>query len=331
MNLWRVPIDERTGRTLGQPEALSAPSSSAAMMSMSADGRSVVYTSSASTQSIQSASFDPATGSIRGAPVTVIGGSRPFRAPSPSSDGRWLAFYSMTPQLDIFVSRADGTGIRQLTNDSAYDRNPVWSPDGDEIRFMSNRDGKNQIWSIKPDGSGLHRVSNSKESIAPGPSTLDGSRMTFSPQELPNDFFIFDPRVEWKNQVPTPISNVLAPGIEFDAFSWSPDGRQLVGTATKPNRSDGALMIYSVATRTYSRLYDSDSALSPIWLNDGRGVLFLEKSKVKLIDVGTHVTRELLSVAPDTMDLWWSITRDNRTIYFVRQVEQADIWLMRSK
>jgi len=27
----------------------------------------------------------------------------------------------------------------------------------------------------------------------------------------------------------------------------------------------------------------------------------------------------------------WSITRDNRTIYFVRQVEQADIWLMRTR
>ena len=30
MNLWRVPIDERTGATLGPPEALSAPTSSAA-------------------------------------------------------------------------------------------------------------------------------------------------------------------------------------------------------------------------------------------------------------------------------------------------------------
>jgi hypothetical protein len=50
-----------------------------------------------------------------------------------------------------------------------------------------------------------------------------------------------------------------------------------------------------------------------------------------LIGSVTHATRELMSVAPDAMDLRWSISRDNRTIYFARQVQQADIWLMRSK
>jgi len=34
MSLWRVPIDERTGKTLGPPEGLSAPASSAALMSV---------------------------------------------------------------------------------------------------------------------------------------------------------------------------------------------------------------------------------------------------------------------------------------------------------
>ena len=62
-------------------------------------------------------------------------------------------------------------------------------------------------------------------------------------------------------------------------------------------------MIYSLATQKYPRLYDSHSALSPIWLNDGRRVLFLEGSRVMLIDRGARATRELLSVAPDTMDL----------------------------
>ena len=49
-----------------------------------------------------------------------------------------------------------------------------------------------------------------------------------------------------------------------------------------------------------------------------------------LIDHRTQATRELMSVAPDKMELS-SIARDNQTVYFVRFVQQEDIWLMRSK
>jgi serine/threonine protein kinase len=334
MSLWRVPIDERTGKTLGPPEPLNTPASSAALMSMSADGRSIAYSSFASSQMIQSVSFDPATASIRAAPATVIGGSRPFNGPRPSPDGRWLAFYSLAPQLDIFISRADGTGMRQLTNDRANDRNPTWSADGSQIFFMSNRDGKSQIWSIKPDGSGLRRLTAAKEgALMMGNLSHDGSKMTFFVQ-LPADdhkIFVFDPRVNWNEQTPTAISVLVEPGIEFDDWSWSPDGEQLAGTALKsPRGTRGSLLTYSFPTHQFTRLYESESANSPIWLNDGRRLLFQEGSKVMLMDLGTQATRELLSVAPDTMDVRWSITHDNRTIYYVRQVEQADIWLMRS-
>ena len=126
------------------------------------------------------------------------------------------------------------------------------------------------------------------------------------------------------------ISKVVEPGVTFLESSWSPDGQQLAGTASPPDRDRGSVVIYSLTTRGFTRLYDSEYADKPIWLNDGRRLLFDEKSKLVLIDSRTRATRELMSIAPDTMQLW-SPTRDNRTIYFVRHVEQADIWLMRSK
>ena len=334
MNLWRVPIDEHTGKSLGPLQALNAPASSAALMSISADGRSIAFTAATSSQTIQSVAFDPATGSIAGAPVTVVGGSRPVTGPSPSPDGTWLAFFSLTPQLDIFVSRADGTGIRQLTNDAFPDRNPTWSSDGSQIFFMSNRDENNQVWSINPDGSGLRRLTAATSGAGTfGNTTRDGSKMTFNGQLPPDDHktFVFDPRVEWKNQTLTSFSSVIAPGVEFSDSTWSPDGGELVGMAQKAESVRGALVIYSLAARKYTPLYESQSAVSPIWLNDGRRFLFQEGSRVLLLERGARAARELLSVAPDTMDVRWSITRDNRRIYFVRRVEQADIWLMRSK
>ena len=58
-----------------------------------------------------------------------------------SPDGQRLVFGSGTMQEDLFVTDTDGSNMRQLTNDSALDRRPTWSPDGHQIAFESNRGG----------------------------------------------------------------------------------------------------------------------------------------------------------------------------------------------
>jgi Tol biopolymer transport system component len=340
MNLWRVPIDERTGATLDAPEALSAPSSSAALMSMSADGHSVGYTSFTTNQTIERVAFDPATGSVLGEPVTVISGSRLFEAPAASPDGHWLVFNNFGPQMEIFVSRADGSAMRQLTNDRARNRFPQWSPDGSQIAFMSNRDGKNQIWSIKPDGSGLRRLTDSRTGAGLFAAwSPDASKLAFHGMEPPDDtkLFLIDPRVDWKDQTPMVISEIMEPGVKFSEGSWSPDGQQLLGIAAPPGEDYGSLVVYSLKTRRFTRLYESKDIRDGFFLNDGRRILFQEKFNLMLIDSETRAVRELMANALHTVSdmggaagLAW-LTRDNRAIYFVRHVEQADIWLMRLK
>jgi Tol biopolymer transport system component len=302
MNLWRVAIDEKTGAPSGPFEPLTVPSSSAAHISVSADGRSIAYTSIANSKAIQRVPLDPATGTVRGAPVTIVAGSRPFTAPTPSPDGRWLAFQSLAPQLDIFVSAADGTGVRQLTNDRANDRNPTWSPDGKQIAFMSNRDGKNQIWSIRSDGSSLRRLTALESGVSSyNLLSHDGSKMMFEGQSGSDEFklFVFDPRKEWNDQTPRVISAAVEPGRLFAEWSWSPDDQQLAGTAPLREAYTGPLFVYSFATGQFTRLNDSESAEAPIWLNDGRHILFDEGSRLLLIDIKTRATREVLSIAPD--------------------------------
>lgn len=59
-----------------------------------------------------------------------------------SPDGTKLAFYSdQNVNFDIFTLGADGTGLTQVTTNSANDFDPFWLPGGEEIAFVSDRDG----------------------------------------------------------------------------------------------------------------------------------------------------------------------------------------------
>ena len=77
--------------------------------------------------------------------------------------------------------KKDGTGQRNLTQDAYKDIDPQWSPDGKRIAFYSDRSGVYQIWTIRPDGSGLQQLT-----FAPDPGVVypvwspDGTRLAYS-------------------------------------------------------------------------------------------------------------------------------------------------------
>ena len=47
---------------------------------------------------------------------------------------------------------ADGSGVVRLTDHSARDGEPAWSPDGQRIAFSSDRDGNYDIYVMNADG-----------------------------------------------------------------------------------------------------------------------------------------------------------------------------------
>jgi Tol biopolymer transport system component len=327
MNLWRVPMEERTGKVLGQPEAITAPSPFARHMSVSADGRLVAYASLLRTGTIQRVAFDPVAAAIIDTPVTVLGGSRSLSAPAPSPDGKWLAFYSGDGQLDILISRPDGRSVRQLTNDRAYDRNPRWSPDGQRIAFFSNRGGTYQIWSIKPDGSGLRQLTEDPEGVSSyNVWSPDGSRMVFAEQGKESSrIIVFDVDKPWKDQTLQVLPHLTETGVNVVPYSWSPDGGQLAGVGDY----GGGVFVYSLTTGRFTRL--SDVGDSPIWLKDGRRLLFVDsRGGLFVVDTVSKAVRESLSIAPDIFERP-ALTADNRTLYFTRASAQGDIWLLRFK
>ena len=138
MNLWRVQIDEETGRTRTESEPVTTGASGDAMhLTLSSDGSKIAYGLQDRRANIMRVDFDPAAGAVVGVPIPITEGSLSVGSVEPSPDGTLLVFYRVGVQEDIFVSNADRTGVRQLTNDSYFDRYPRWSPDGARISFYS--------------------------------------------------------------------------------------------------------------------------------------------------------------------------------------------------
>jgi len=86
-------------------------------------------------------------------------GLRANRRRAISPDGTRLVLAS--PQRgNIVVLNRSTRDQAQLTNDSALDKSPVWSPDGTRIAFVSNRDGNNEIYVMGSDGSQQRRLTD---------------------------------------------------------------------------------------------------------------------------------------------------------------------------
>ena len=83
---------------------------------------------------------------------------RSFTTASMSPDGKWILFAANTMKkpgvpenIDIYVVRADGSQLTQLTYHHGHDLSPVWAPDGKSIYFLSQRGttaGLYNIWQM---------------------------------------------------------------------------------------------------------------------------------------------------------------------------------------
>lgn len=75
-------------------------------------------------------------------------------------DGSKVCFMSQTAPQEIWTVNIDGTGMTNVTNNSANDTRCDWSPKNDLIAFVSDRDGNQEIYSMVSDGSDVVRLTS---------------------------------------------------------------------------------------------------------------------------------------------------------------------------
>src|SRR5262245_54939741 len=324
MNLWRVPVEENSGKALGQAEAVTTPSPFTGHLSFSRDGKRIAYAQIVSRANLQRVEFDPGRETVTGQPVWITQGSRWANTPDLSPDGEWLAFDSQGSgqQEDLFVIRRDGASLRQLTDDIGRDRKPYWSPDGKRLVFFSNRGRKWEIWVIKADGGGLQQLTDTPDEVTNAVWAPDGTRLAYRNRSgVPS---IIEIGKSWREQSPEALPSISDLN-DWYPWSWSPDGRKLAGFRVGANGPEG-VSVYSLESKQFEKL--TNFGRRPVWLSDSRRMMFQDlRAKLYLLDSRSKKVREILSVAPHELGNGVTVSRDGRLIYYSLITTEADIWL----
>ncbi len=95
-----------------------------------------------------------------------------------SPDGKLIVFELMG---DLYTLPIAGGQAKLISGGMAFESQPRFSPDGQWITFISDREGSENIWIIHPDGSGVKQVSkNTADDFSSPAWTPDGKYIVAS-------------------------------------------------------------------------------------------------------------------------------------------------------
>jgi len=232
-----------------------------------------------------------------------------------SPDGTRIAFMNnYDGDFEICVMNADGTGVKQLTKNSAVDAYPSWSPDGAQIAFTSNRDGDFDIYVMSADGSDQTNITRN-----------DPASDEF-PRWSPDGRFIAIETDRYGGAsaaLITPDGTLQATigSVAYATFfdSWSPDGRSLLVESNSGGDFDiYRYDLYGGGPLQWSlmqpKVVSDDKAVegSAIWSPDGKEIAFSSNRdgdfEIYVMDAGGGPQRQIThNDVDDIVEDWQSL------------------------
>lgn len=269
--------------------------------------------------------------------------------PHLSPDGRTLIFHSnRSGRQAIWLAEAGGAEPRLLFDGSTFGSEPgtpVWSPDGRLIAFAMKPAGatdenESEVYVMRPDGSGVRRLTNAAGDDSHPHWSVDGRRIFFNSARSTPDL-----KADWTRQW-IDIYSMAADGSDVRRHTDcravctypvpSPDGgtvahRKTLGTA---GLSWAQVAVERNSEIFITRLDGSGSAnLSdspaydgwPSWSPDGRWLIFAS-NRGEAPNVG-----QIYAIRPDGRDLKQltqglskaqpTVSADGKQLYFYENVE----------
>ncbi|MEZ5399773.1 MAG: protein kinase [Bryobacteraceae bacterium] len=320
MNVWRVPVDESTGQTLGPAEPMTSPSLNVLHLNTAPDGSGFIYTAADNRTMLFRIGFDAARQMVSGPAEAMWGNDETLIFNfSFSPDGRQLVYDNVGDrQEDLWISSLDGAQRRRLTSDQHLDRIPTWSPVRNEIAFLSGRSGALETWVIRSDGGGLRQLTNVGQRRRAIWSPDGRWILAGAVKGLP---------VLVDSTAPGSAKSPPAPGLagKEGAIFW--DWKQGADVAVGEHHAGETAEI--VFYRPFKGEYEATGMLGrrPVWLPGGRQIIFVRGAECVLYDPSAKKERRLFTVAPN--ELYAVNPSQPGRIYFTQTVLRSQIWMGR--
>ena len=201
-----------------------------------------------------------------------------------SPDGSSIAFSYMG---NIYTVPSVGGEAKQLTTNASYDGNPLWSPDGKELAFASNREGSMDVFVVSAQGGQARRVTTHSFNEYPaawlGKDSLlirRAGNPTVSELTFPGGTFTRIYKVSKNGGRQTLFS-----AISMDHISMDGDGRILYNNVKgyedpwrKHHTSSIARDIYMKDAKGYKQMSTlAGEDRNPVWTADGKGYYYLSE------------------------------------------------------
>ena len=193
-----------------------------------------------------------------------------YERPRVSRDGTLVALGSedQSGAAAVWIYDLSGkTSMRQLTFEGR-NRFPIWSPDGRDVAFQSDREGDAALFRQRSDGSEkAERLTKPEKDTTHAPESwsMDGNHLLFTVSEgFTNALWVYS----FDTKKAVPFGDVRSPRLI--SASFSPDGRWVAYTVT----TNGGNQVFVQPFPTTGAKYLIGSGARPQWSPDGREIFY---------------------------------------------------------